>query len=123
MRVESLKVQVQNIFSSPKPKIIFMHVPKTGGTSVDRSLRMVYGKKNSYQVHPILTSNAVKAVTQNGKIHGKIDKFQLRESLLIYEMAKGTKYISGHFHFNEDIWEAYRDQYAWITILRNPVKR
>jgi len=80
-------------------------------------------KKNSYQVHPILTSNAVKAVTQNGKIHGKIDKFQLRESLLIYEMAKGTKYISGHFHFNEDIWEAYRDQYAWITILRNPVKR
>jgi hypothetical protein len=81
------------------------------------------GKKNSYQVDPILTSNAVKAVTQNGKINGKFDKFQLRESLLIYEMAKGTNYISGHFHFNENIWEAYRYQYTWITILRNPVKR
>ena len=45
MRVESLKVQVQKILSSPKSKIIFMHVPKTGGTSVDQSLRRVYGKK------------------------------------------------------------------------------
>ncbi len=62
-------------------------------------------------------------VNHNKTINTGIDKFQLRQSLLLYEMAAGRKYISGHFHFNKNIWEAYRDQYSWITILRDPIKR
>ncbi len=118
---KNLSFQIKNVFSSLEPNIIFMHIPKTGGTSVDASLRKVYGKNKSYKIDSILTSKAAKKV--NHKDLNNINKFKIRESLLLCEIAKETKYISGHFHFNQAIWEAYRDQYSWITVLRDPVKR
>jgi hypothetical protein len=38
-------------------------------------------------------------------------------------MAKGTKYISGHIPFKQEIWEEFHKDYIYLTVLRNPVKR
>jgi len=123
MIVSRLANYLQAFVGSPKPEMIFMHVPKTGGTSIDQALRRVYGRQDSYKVDSILTSRAVKVVNQASRDSITLDKFQIRESLLLCEMVKGTRYISGHFHFNSAVWNAYAHQYSWITVLRNPVKR
>jgi hypothetical protein len=36
---------------------------------------------------------------------------------------KNTKYISGHFPFSEIAFREFHGTYAFITVLRNPVKR
>lgn len=123
MKTKSLQFLSQKSRSQQKPKIIFMHIPKTGGTSVNHSLQNVYGKNHSYTVDSILTSQAVRVLNELENSTYKTDKFQLREFILLYEMARKTPYISGHFRFNESVFQAYSSEYSWITVLRDPVKR
>jgi len=47
-----------------------------------------------------------------------------REQLLIYFMTQGNiKYISGHIPFSEKAYQNFQDNYAFVTMLRDPVKR
>jgi hypothetical protein len=46
-----------------------------------------------------------------------------RNYILHYEMAIGKSYISGHFTFNNKLKENFGNDYDFITMLRDPVKR
>ena len=49
---------------------------------------------------------------------------QYREALLLYFMAcKGRVFIHGHFPYSEAAHRQYGDDYAFITVLRDPVDR
>ena len=110
-------------FKPEKPSIFFMHLPKTGGTSVDSAFQKHYGREHvkieaseSYEASKILFDNSQKEFSYD-------DCFRYRDSLLLYHMHLGSKYISGHIRFNQKIWENTKDKYAYITVLRHPVKR
>lgn len=114
---------VIKIIAPEKPKIFFIHIPKTGGISVDSAIARFY-KRSSYNVDPAFSKTASKILCNLDSASSRgYNMFVFRQYLALHEMVKGTKYISGHVRFNLDIWNAYQSQYAYITILRNPVKR
>ena len=82
--------------TSKLPKIFFMHVPKCGGTTVDRAFTAVY-RKNACHLDAPATNRALNAMDNKQDIHA------FRHGLLLYFMACGHRYISGHFTFNENI--------------------
>jgi len=102
--------------TSKLPKIFFMHVPKCGGTTVDRAFTAVY-RKNACHLDAPATNRALNAMGGDQDIHA------YRHGLLNYFMACGHRYISGHFTFNEIIHRHFHEEYRYVTLLRDPVER
>ncbi|MEQ9233777.1 sulfotransferase family 2 domain-containing protein [Coleofasciculus sp. E2-BRE-01] len=123
MEKQSVKEKIKHLITPRKPNIFFMHIPKTGGTSVNSAIIQFY-RRSSYYIDPIISQKAAGILydLDDSSMIGK-PKFRFREHLMLYEMVKGTQYISGHVNFNLDIWNVYHSQYAYVTVLRDPVNR
>ncbi|MEO0825319.1 MAG: sulfotransferase family 2 domain-containing protein [Cyanobacteria bacterium J06642_9] len=114
---------IKNILIDGKPNIFFMHIPKTGGTSIDFAISRHYpiGK---YYVDPSATVKVAEMMAgQSFDMVNFEACFELRENLLAYKMAKGTKYVTGHVPFRLETWKNFHEQYIFSTVLRDPVKR
>ena len=111
-----------------------MHLFKCGGTSVAQAIQTCYLDLNIinrpiFRLNVRAASNALNkfkcssnsAITQ---LDAKHLNQKLREYLVLYHMSQDrTRYIAGHFSFSETIYQNYSDQYAFITVLRDPVER
>lgn len=125
---KSLLVKTNNLFRrSLKDNIIFLHVPKCGGMSVDYAIRRHYRKKDRLvTINASASTNAANLISQINFPYGTSDDYpilKLRENLLLYYMSQNMKYISGHFGFSEIGYRKFLGGYTFITILRDPVKR
>jgi hypothetical protein len=110
--------------------IFFLHIPKCGGTSVSSAIRWRYPIKDRHRLvslDPVASSNVVKIIEQTDYPHNATNDYpilKLRENLLLYFMSrKNMKYIAGHFAFSETAYREFCGKYAFITVLRDPVKR
>lgn len=116
-----------------KDNICFLHIPKCGGMSIRDAVSSCYRtldiRKDLYlvSIEPVASSNVVKLMNQTDYPYDTTDDYpilKLRENLLLYFMnKKNTKYISGHFTFSEIAYREFHGKYAFITVLRDPVKR
>ena len=125
---KSLLVKTNNLFHrSLKNNIIFLHVPKCGGTSVDYAIRRHYRKKDRLvTINARASTNAANLISQINFPYETADDYpilKMRENLLLYYMSQNMKYISGHFGFSEIGYRKFLGGYTFITILRDPVKR
>lgn len=106
-----------------KPNIFFLHIPKTGGSSVDRALKLAYWIDYA-RINSIYAYDAAKTTyPEDSNISTEDYVHYLHQSMTAYEMAKEVSYISAHAPFCSHLWEKYRDRYQYVTLLRNPVKR
>lgn len=71
------------------------------------------------------TVNAAKIVYQcdDPLVNNYYHVFKLRHHLFIYYMNQGIRYISGHVCFSDLAYHHFKNNYQFITVLRNPVKR
>jgi hypothetical protein len=110
--------------------VIFLHVPKCGGTSIRVALEEAYGLRSGLRVD--LRGNIHHGAFSRLNSHaskeaaGRLDMslHQLREHILLYQMScSGRRFISGHFQFSNHAYAGYHGTYTFITLIRNPVER
>ena len=123
----SLISRVKNSVGDKKTNLFFLHIPKTGGTSVDEAFQANYkdlSLRSTYWIDSEASFNAAKILHNNSnRQFGDIDVQKIRQHLLLTEMLKGTKYVSGHVAYEEKIWRKFKEKYQYVTILRHPLKR
>lgn len=103
-------------------RIFFMHVPKCGGTSIHNALRNHYigldpaADRALFHLDPF-------AAHQAAIIAGQDPLAYARQLSLYFLGSQDYRYIAGHFSFSEAAYCAYQTQFAFITILREPVAK
>lgn len=99
--------------------ICFVHIPKCGGTSIRSGMKrswlnLVINRKTSLD-HP---ASALAAES-----YGK-DILTYREELLRYFLfGNSSKYVFGHFKCTDETRRLFQENWYFITLLRDPVKR
>lgn len=108
-----------------EPKIVFHHIPKCGGTSIVTGLILTY-----YPFHFIkyrrqgfssnLNSRAASVIAEQSGVN----RYEFRRQLLNYFVEKaGSPFISGHYPFDNNVYENHGSEWNLITLLRDPVQR
>jgi len=102
-------------------KICFAHVPKcAGSTVVDAISRQVsFTDKllsGSFGVNDQACIKAAQAFSE--------PKREVRKRIVAYALAEGKhRVISGHFHCSPGLVETFKQDWRFVTVLRNPVDR
>ncbi len=124
---------VNLLHNHPRESIFYLHIPKCGGTSVNKALQECYFRWSFSDTSNIINLDSPaswKAVEDSTGTMLSPDTvndhivMQFREKLLMYYMSQmHLQFISGHFPFSTKAYQAFADKYAFITLLRNPVDR
>jgi hypothetical protein len=89
---------------APHTTLIFLHVPKTGGQTLDKILRRIYGKEGVYHAHgnpPDAAIDGYRALPDKEK--------------------RSYRVISGHVAL--DMHEAVPDAWTYVALVREPIRR
>lgn len=106
----------------PNQKIFYMHVPKCGGTSVATAIRNSFTTWDPVDDRQIAHFDPF-AAHKGAEVTGS-DPLAYNRNLLPYFLGVSHyRYVYGHFAFDEAAYEAFSQQWAFITLLRDPVKK
>ncbi|MCI5047548.1 MAG: sulfotransferase family protein [Aquisalinus sp.] len=102
--------------------IVFVHVPKCAGTSVENALRRHY-RLSRYMIDPETSFSASRLYGEQEQ-HARLGQAsELRRHLLHYALATGYKCITGHAPLGPHTIRAAADSHDFITVLRDPIER
>jgi len=103
--------------------VVYHHVPKCAGRTVNRAFRLRYFLSQSgldsgasrEACHDLLKSHA------DTDLQLSTDRF--RTEFLLYQLHAGTRCVVGHFRFSERAFSQFADRYCFVSVLREPISR
>ena len=133
-KVSLLTARTVNLFQRfPKKNIFYLHIPKCGGTSLNQALQCCFlnwslsDTSNMFNLDSPASWEAIERTSGLKLLPDTVDDhsvMKLREEILAYYMCqRHINYISGHFPFSSNLYNHFCDQYSFITVLRDPIKR
>ena len=110
------------VFPGLKDRICFIHIPKCGGTSMRNALFNVY-KPWNFQGRALTIHLQEMATREAERLAGPHSRY-IRTDLLNYHLSmKEPKSIFGHYRLGRKTFENYKNDWNFITLIRNPVDR
>jgi len=110
-------------------KIAFVHIAKCGGTSLDIALRKSLANPHERRIdrQASIISSLSTFSHEINSIDTACDFSEYHAERLQYLFAQyldlNWQYVSGHVALNADTLNRYKNDYAFVTMLRDPVKR
>ncbi|WP_286265505.1 sulfotransferase family 2 domain-containing protein [Thalassotalea atypica] len=111
------------------PKIAFVHIAKCAGMSVDKALRQAIALPQQQRIDRDATLAASVAsfskeiLSEEDSIAFSRHHAKNLSSIFDYYLAKQWQYVSGHVTVNSELLAKYANDYAFMTVLRDPVER
>ena len=133
--LKSIFIRTRNVLRGPlKEKVVFVHVPKCGGTSLNNLFMQSFNTldirkdKSIVLIKPQATFNVGRLVHETGIFdpfeNDYLDILKIEENLLLYYLSQEeVKYVAGHFAFSEIAYKEFNNKYSFVTLLRNPLER
>lgn len=128
---QGYEVNLHRIAKTPYtgPKVAFVHIAKCGGVSIDTALRSAFANPKQHRID----RQSTLAASLSSFPH-KIDDFDSAcnfseyhastlQNTLYYYLGLNWQYVSGHVATNHQILSTYEHDYAFVTMLRDPVER
>lgn len=112
------------IWGKQRPRLVFIHVPKTGGSSVSRSLERAY-RFSKFHVNAGISWRAAGRLTDAppGTFEYERTLQTLRSGLMVHAAEGGTRFLTGHVWYTPAIRRLRNDGYLVMTCLRDPIDR
>ncbi|VXC91840.1 conserved hypothetical protein [Oceanicaulis sp. 350] len=96
-------------------RLVFVHIPKCGGTSLSHVLRwkFLFSNKKIDEV----------AATLSCPYPPYSKNYEFKANLVKYYLNSGAHYVEGHFPFSDALWEGFKNDTNFVTLMRDPVSR
>lgn len=103
-------------------RVVFHHVPKCGGTSIERALRLRYAASYAtFDLPPIYAAvESINPELDYDPLETQAARF--RETEMLSLLFQDTRCITGHVYFSPLAHSLFGSNYYFVTTLREPVE-
>ena len=107
--------------------LVFIHVPKCGGTSVERALRRRF-RLGRRAIAPEETFAAARAMLgaaddETGRHQALMRASELRRDMLHVYLSEGASLVTGHAPLGPRTLDAFGPTHDFVTVMRSPAER
>lgn len=103
-------------------RIFFLHIAKCGGTSIANAIEKCYKPWRPGNARTVVSLHENAA--RFAEAHAVSRYLHVRRDILNYMMAlPQVRCITGHFQYSNAAHEVLKDQWHFVTVLRDPVAR
>ena len=105
-----------------RQRICYLHIAKCGGTSLKHAIANCYKGWIPSRAETVIWMNDV-AAAEATKLSDR-SNWDIKRDLLAYYLSLArARCAMGHFVFSRAVFEEYRNEWHFITLMRHPVDR